>query len=227
MSSEILAKRPIFPKRIAVVSRKQRTVGGLTQRIQLEMPQYNALHDLEAFFWVLVWLYMSRDGPATRRVELLTESLDSSHLRTAFVDLFEADDGGLVNKESVFLAKMHLEATVLPNMSGYLNSLSKNSTTFLQPPTRVATTKVYTIRSLMPLMQQKRLLWSCHQTSLMHIVPWSRWNRSEGARIGGVTGTSTHLQPKALRRPSESRMLRVLRGMTSLSLLHPRNVGNN
>jgi hypothetical protein len=126
MSSEILAKRPIFPRRIAVVSRKQRTVGVPTQRIQLETPQHDAVHDLEAFFWVLVWFCMSRDGPATRRVELLAESRDSSYLRTAFVDLFEADDGGLAsNKERMFLAKIHFEATVLPNMSGYCEPLEQ------------------------------------------------------------------------------------------------------
>jgi hypothetical protein len=47
-------------------------------------------------------------------------------VQTAFVDLFEADDGGLAsNKERMFFAKIHFEATVFLNMSGYCEPLEQ------------------------------------------------------------------------------------------------------
>jgi hypothetical protein len=134
---------------------------------------------------------MSRDGPATRRVQLLTDSQDCYHLRTAFVELFEADDGGLAsNKERIFLAKIHIEATVLPNMSGYCEPLEQ-----LVEESYDILTAAHKSRDYQGLYDQIIDAFDAAEMTLIELpdfVPWSRRSRSEGARIVGGRGSLGH-----------------------------------
>lgn len=58
-------------------------------------PMHDAVHDLESFFWVLLWLCLSRVGPGVRRSELsdlTSTSLQEMELKKTFYALFDEDN---------------------------------------------------------------------------------------------------------------------------------------
>lgn len=117
MSSEILSKRHIFLKYDLFEGRR---------RWLMVQPKHDAIHDLEAFFWVLVWFCMSRDGPAQRRMELFpdNEHQPPNGLRDTFAHLFEADDTTLgKTKEGMFVREGDFDANVLAQFSDFCKPL--------------------------------------------------------------------------------------------------------
>lgn len=105
MSSEILAKE--------FKSQKKELV-------------HSFVHDLEGFFWVLVWLCLSRDGPACRWCELLPDNQDPQQklLCIAFTDLFEENDKVLaLTKQWMFIERPYFYNDVLGNISVYCTPL--------------------------------------------------------------------------------------------------------
>lgn len=52
-------------------------------------PRHEAVHDLESFFWVLLWLCLSRAGAGTRRSELLDMQNISERVQRLQNDFFE------------------------------------------------------------------------------------------------------------------------------------------
>lgn len=88
-----------------------------------ESPSHNEVHDLEAFFWVVVWYCISRGAPATRRSELFTEHPDrnSIHLRKEFRLTFEIDDDDSLagRKMCIICTKSIFERSLLSHISEY------------------------------------------------------------------------------------------------------------
>ncbi|KAH9836683.1 uncharacterized protein C8Q71DRAFT_867554 [Rhodofomes roseus] len=67
-------------------------------------PVHYFIHDLESFLWVLVWICLTREGPAKRRRDLSStqQSEQLSGLRQIVIDLFEGD------KHVLMRTKRHL-----------------------------------------------------------------------------------------------------------------------
>ncbi|CCM06880.1 uncharacterized protein FIBRA_09189 [Fibroporia radiculosa] len=64
----------------------------------LSAPRHDAIHDMESFLWVLVYICLSRDGPAHRRRELWDNSEDAEPLRDNWRALFEGEFGYLAKR---------------------------------------------------------------------------------------------------------------------------------
>lgn len=80
----------------------------------------------KVFFWILVWICLSRDGPARRQSELLCNNQDPRHksLRTTFTRIFEADDHLLaLMKQEMFMSPRRFMTSVLQNVSTYCKPL--------------------------------------------------------------------------------------------------------
>ncbi|KAF7970562.1 hypothetical protein HWV62_23659 [Athelia sp. TMB] len=78
------------------------------------------VHDLEAFFWVLVYFCISRGGPARRRAELSQEpSADTKPLVHHFTGLFAAEtDRSLADKkQNVWDSDAVAQASITYNVS--------------------------------------------------------------------------------------------------------------
>jgi hypothetical protein len=87
---------------------------------------HNSVHDLEGFFWVLVWLCLSRDGPTRRRSELLPDNNDpqQEQFRTVFARTFEAGDDVLaLTKQRMFTTPGYFVKSILRNVSSYCKPL--------------------------------------------------------------------------------------------------------
>lgn len=78
MSAELLINKPYF---IHQQLRNKHKKGASQEQSQKpkEQIKHSAVHDLESFFWVLVWLCVTRGGPATRRACLDREASDNSN----------------------------------------------------------------------------------------------------------------------------------------------------
>lgn len=62
------------------------------KQVPIQKPIHSAVHDLEAFHWVLVWLAMSRGGPAASRGDVRRSlSKESKESRKTLSDLFHSD----------------------------------------------------------------------------------------------------------------------------------------
>ncbi|KAI0073049.1 hypothetical protein K474DRAFT_1711083 [Panus rudis PR-1116 ss-1] len=135
VSGELLRKRPYFKNTDESV--KESDLGPLARVLDLLDRQYEQtgavvtavvfhtwLHDLESFFWVLLWCCLSRDGPGGMRRKQLWGS-DPAHkeLRTLFRELFEhhPDEMALAKKE-LFIDTAHC-ASVLFQVSPYCRPL--------------------------------------------------------------------------------------------------------
>lgn len=90
MSGEILQKEAYFFQLPGETSLKA------AQRFEALGPiTHDAVHDLESFFWVLMWLCMSRGAPSRRRDELQAQpdgSVSTRNLRALFHKHFESED---------------------------------------------------------------------------------------------------------------------------------------
>ena len=87
------------------------------------IPIHNVVHDLEAFFWVMVWYCMCRGAPTTRRSELFARHHDirTDTLRNHFFATFESDNDLLLAtaKISVFRSKITFTTNILCHFSEY------------------------------------------------------------------------------------------------------------
>lgn len=111
MSAELLIRRKYFL--------------GEDEDEDIDLPVRGFQHDLKAFFWVLVYICMSRGAPARRREELLqTHSNSTSNLRQQFRDLFEASGDSLLA-----LTKQ----AVIENSKRFGTRVMKHITTYCQP----------------------------------------------------------------------------------------------
>lgn len=111
MSAEMLQKKYIFIDS-----------ANMQFPLQQKQPVHDVVHDLEGFFWVLVWVCLSRDGPAHRRAELLPDNKDPQHesFRAVFTDLFEESDKVLaLTKQNMFRTPKEFEESILGNLSAY------------------------------------------------------------------------------------------------------------
>lgn len=90
-------------------------------------PSHNEVHDLEAFFWVLVWYCISRQGPAQRRAELLPDDNGPAQglLVDAFSDAFEGGDALLASTKTCLITdKTSFKEEIRMNVSEYCKPLS-------------------------------------------------------------------------------------------------------
>lgn len=89
-------------------------------------PEPSFQHDLEAFFWVLVYLCLSRGAPALRRTELLKampENPMATLFQGQFFSLFEAADNAMgYNKYEIMTEPDDLRR-VVRNISGWCRPL--------------------------------------------------------------------------------------------------------
>jgi hypothetical protein len=125
MSSEILGREYIFFDVDANVDILNEPTPQLQEKA---VPVHNAVHDLEGFFWVLVWLFLSRDGPARRQSELLPDHKDPQQesFRTAFTNTFEESDKVLaLVKQRLFTTPQHFLESILRNISNYCRPLDE------------------------------------------------------------------------------------------------------
>ncbi|KAI0924833.1 hypothetical protein AcW2_010357 [Taiwanofungus camphoratus] len=97
ISPEILGKSPLW-----AYSKREGNLKRPKTMPQLQ-PKHDFIHDLESFFWVLVWLCMSRSGPARRREELITPNFKDDEFCKTFKQLFEGSDDVLVLMKSLVL----------------------------------------------------------------------------------------------------------------------------
>ncbi|KAI0924109.1 hypothetical protein AcV5_010538 [Taiwanofungus camphoratus] len=113
ISPEVLGRKPLWDH-----SRKRpKTMPRLH-------PKHDFIHDLESFFWVLVWLCMSRSGPAKRREELITPNSEDDEFCETFKQLFEGSDDVLVlMKEKVFRVPESFDSAVLDHVTDWCDPL--------------------------------------------------------------------------------------------------------
>ncbi|KAI0924873.1 hypothetical protein AcV7_010460 [Taiwanofungus camphoratus] len=117
MSPEILGGRRIIPRP---------GTRGHDSSQEPEVPKHSFIHDLESFFWCLVWLCMSRDGPERRRTELFRGDNQPKNkaLRRFFANLFEGLDDLLVaTKVNIFRCQPDFSEMVLNNVTDYYRPL--------------------------------------------------------------------------------------------------------
>ena len=91
---------------------------------------HDAVHDLESFFWVLVHICITRQGPGgVRREELVRkdqEDEEYSTLRRVVYCFFDSDNHTMqANKQHVFQNPRNLERFVLDNFHGYFQKLKE------------------------------------------------------------------------------------------------------
>ena len=91
---------------------------------------HDAVHDLESFFWVLVHICMTRQGPGgVRREELEQENQDNEDyegLRRVVYCFFDSEDNRMAeNKAEIFTHQNHLEQYVLGNFHDYFRPLQE------------------------------------------------------------------------------------------------------
>ena len=89
---------------------------------------HDAVHDLESFFWVLVHICITRQGPGgVRRQELEQKNQDKEEyraLRRVVHCFFDSDMGTMAaNKREVFVNPDELEQFVLNHFHGYFHPL--------------------------------------------------------------------------------------------------------
>ncbi|THH10375.1 hypothetical protein EW146_g8388 [Bondarzewia mesenterica] len=90
-------------------------------------PKHDAVHDLESFFWVLLYLSFVRSGPCIRREELISAPLPvKTRLQRSFVRLFEAPnrDVLIISKQKVFDVDRVLKKDILPLISPFCSPLT-------------------------------------------------------------------------------------------------------
>jgi hypothetical protein len=117
MSSEILDREFIF---------EDDSILTVPQPLLQKKLIHSSVHDLEGFFWVLVGLCLSRDGPTRRRSELLPDNNDLQHepFRTVFARTFEAGDDVLaLTKQRMFVTSGYFVRSVLRNVPPYCQPL--------------------------------------------------------------------------------------------------------
>ncbi|KAA1475414.1 hypothetical protein DENSPDRAFT_424375 [Dentipellis sp. KUC8613] len=88
---------------------------------------HNALHDLESFFWVLLYLCLTRKGPGgARRDDLLDDENFNKDLYAIVYCLFDADDDAVLNanKKKLFTKFEHMKQIVIPQLHPYFEGLS-------------------------------------------------------------------------------------------------------
>lgn len=71
-------------------------------------PERDAQHDLEAFFWVLCYLCLSRGAPARRRADLLEKNstdMDTRRFRSQFENLFEARQDTMADRKCTIMTE--------------------------------------------------------------------------------------------------------------------------
>ncbi|KAI0915210.1 hypothetical protein AcV7_010424 [Taiwanofungus camphoratus] len=99
-----------------------------------EVPKHCFLHDLESFFWCLVWLCMSKDG-ARRRIELIPGDNQPKNkaLRVLFAKFFEGpDELSVVTKLGIFQYQPSFTSRVLNNVTDYYRPLVPLLSSFYQ-----------------------------------------------------------------------------------------------
>ncbi|KAI0953778.1 hypothetical protein AcW1_010330 [Taiwanofungus camphoratus] len=117
MSPEILGRKPMFIH--------EETLSHDSSQGP-EVPKHSFIHDLESFFWCLVWLCISRDSPARHRTKLMRKDYQPKNkaLRQVFADLFESPDNLLVStKLGFFRYRPDFTASVLKNVTDYYRPL--------------------------------------------------------------------------------------------------------
>ena len=82
---------------------------------------HDAVHDIESFFWVLVYICITRQGPGdVLRKELEQENEEYNGLRRVVHFLFESDTNTMAaNKGEMFTHASHLEEYMLDNFHNY------------------------------------------------------------------------------------------------------------
>jgi len=88
---------------------------------------HDAVHDIKSFFWVLVYICITRQGPGdVRRKELEQENEEYNGLRRVVHFLFESDMNTMAaNKVEMFTHAGHLEEYMLDNFHDYFQPLRK------------------------------------------------------------------------------------------------------
>jgi len=86
---------------------------------------HDAVHDLESFFWVLVRICITQQGPGdVRREDLELENEEYDSLRRVVHFLFDSDTNTMAaNKREIFTHASHLEEYVLNNFHDYFQPL--------------------------------------------------------------------------------------------------------
>jgi len=86
---------------------------------------HDAVHDIESFFWVLVYICLTRQGPGNvRRKELEQENEEYNGLRRVVHFLFDSDMNTMAaNKREIFIHPDYLEEYVLDNFHDYFQPL--------------------------------------------------------------------------------------------------------
>ncbi|CCM06612.1 uncharacterized protein FIBRA_08891 [Fibroporia radiculosa] len=70
---------------------------------EMSAPRHDAIHDLESFLWVLVYICLSRDGPAHRRREIWDNSKETQLLRDNWRALFEGENLLLAERKQTLI----------------------------------------------------------------------------------------------------------------------------
>ncbi|THH13566.1 hypothetical protein EW146_g6674 [Bondarzewia mesenterica] len=92
-----------------------------------EEPKHDAVHDLESFFWVLLYLCLARAAPCIRRKELMSAPLPmKTRLQKSFGRLFEARDRStlVLSKREVFGVNPALEDDIILFISPFCSPLT-------------------------------------------------------------------------------------------------------
>ncbi|TCD71758.1 hypothetical protein EIP91_005524 [Steccherinum ochraceum] len=100
----------------------------ITSTSDFKLPPRSAMHNLEAIFWIIVYLAVVTKQPGGRlRSELLDEADDNLPFRTMYNNLFGGCTQSLRawGRKEVLTDKMLLEDEVLPHITRYCNGLKK------------------------------------------------------------------------------------------------------
>ncbi|KAI0736635.1 hypothetical protein C8Q72DRAFT_879063 [Fomitopsis betulina] len=99
------------------------------------IPLHDFIHDLESFCWVLVWICLTRDGPARRRRALyLTEqATDTAELREQVLSLFESGRREVaLAKQNIMLMGFRGDFPIVDHVSEFYSPLRRLITDFLK-----------------------------------------------------------------------------------------------
>ena len=118
MSCELLSRIPFNP-------------GTTASRMDLHnnRPVHSAIHDMESFFWVLLYLCLTRKGPGGARREEFSlgfvASDNAAHLRGIVYCLFDSDDESILTGNKLFLMEnpKDLEGVLFPRFHPYFHPL--------------------------------------------------------------------------------------------------------